>query len=204
MQPVETAISAAPAVRLAFVILAAYFAGSINFSILLFRMLGKEDPRRRFSGNPGMTNVYRQSGWAAAAAVLVLDVGRAAGVALLARAVLAEALVPWAGWALILGNHFPCFHGFRGGKGVANYLGFCAVLLPLATMVSLCVYLLVLALVRIPFLASFGMLAVLTGFGMQHWWPYPMGMTALAVTAGSIVWFHRSNIADWAARVSKH
>ncbi|RJQ82443.1 MAG: glycerol-3-phosphate acyltransferase [Desulfobacteraceae bacterium] len=186
-------------VRLAWVLPVAYLAGSLNFSILLFRLLGKEDPRKHFSGNPGVTNVYRQAGWPAAALVLVLDMGRAAAVALLARSCLAEPLVPWAGWAMILGNHFPCLHGFKGGKGVANFLGFCAVLLPLGTLVSLGAYLMVFALVRIPFLASFGMLAVLTAFGVRLWWPDPLGVAALLTTAGSIVWFHRSNIAGWVA-----
>jgi glycerol-3-phosphate acyltransferase PlsY len=64
--------------------LCAYLAGSINFAILLFRLLGKDDPRTRFSGNAGVTNVYRQAGWPLAAMVLVLDVGRAMVVALLA------------------------------------------------------------------------------------------------------------------------
>lgn len=195
MHSFEAAIGATSAIRLSFVMFGAYFAGSVNFSILLFRLLGKEDPRMRFSGNPGMTNVYRQAGWAAAATVLVLDVGRAAGVALLARYLLAEPLLPWVGWALILGNRFPCLHGFRGGKGVANYLGFCTVLVPLGTVLSLGVYLAIFALVRIPFLASFGLIAALTAFGIRQWWPYPTGVAALLITAGSIVWFHRGNIA---------
>ena len=63
--------------------LCAYLAGSINFAILLFRLIGKDDPRMHFSGNAGVTNVYRQAGWPLAALVLILDMGRAMGVALL-------------------------------------------------------------------------------------------------------------------------
>lgn len=200
MQSFETVIGATSAVRLPLVMLGAYFAGSVNFSILLFRLLGKEDPRARFSGNPGMTNVYRQAGWAAAAVVLFLDVGRAAAVAVLARYTLVEPLVPWAGWALILGNHFPCLHGFRGGKGVANFLGFNAVLLPVGTLISLGVYVVIFALARIPFLGSFGLLAVITLFGIRQWWPYPTAIAALLLTAVSIVWYHRGNIAGLVRR----
>ena len=58
-------------------IIFAYLAGSINFSILLLKILGKEDPRKEFSGNPGVVNVYRQAGFFPAAGVWVLDMGRA-------------------------------------------------------------------------------------------------------------------------------
>ncbi len=173
----------------------AYLAGSVNFSILLFRMLGMEDPRSQFSGNPGVTNVFRQAGWAMAALILLLDVGRAAVVALLARQFWVESWVPSAGLALIIGNHFPCFHGFRGGKGVANYLGFCAILTPVGAGVAALTYLVVFALVRVPFVGSFGMLAVLTGSGLLLWGDTLVGAAAPVITALCIVWFHRSNIA---------
>jgi glycerol-3-phosphate acyltransferase PlsY len=93
----------------------AYLAGSINFSILLFNVVGKEDPRQTFSGNPGATNVYRQAGIGWAAAVLLLDMGRAMGVAYLGVALASPDWVPWMGLALIVGNRYPCFLGFGGG-----------------------------------------------------------------------------------------
>ncbi len=173
----------------------AYLAGSVNFSILLFRLLGKDDPRSRFSGNPGVTNVFRQAGWLMAAVILLLDVGRAAAVAFLARHYWETGWVPWAGLALIMGNHFPCFHGFRGGKGVANHLGFYAVLLPLGAGLAALTYVAVFAMVRIPFIGSFGMLAVLAGFGVYRWAGHPFGAAAVVITALCIVWFHRTNLA---------
>ena len=101
----------------------AYLAGSVNFSILVFKITQKGDPRDSFSGNPGMTNVFRQSGFLMAAVVLLLDMGRSMAVAILAAGLLSYSWVPWIGFGLIVGNRYPCFHGFRGGKGVANYLG---------------------------------------------------------------------------------
>lgn len=175
--------------------LCAYLAGSINFAILLFRLLGKDDPRSRFSGNAGVTNVYRQEGWPLAALVLVLDMVRAMGVGLLAGHFWADALVPWAGLGLILGNHFSFFHGRPCSKGVANYLGFYALLLPLGTSLALAVYLIVFALTRISFLGSFGILATLTGFAWMRWGHEPLALAAVLITAISIVWFHRGNIA---------
>ncbi|MBT8339073.1 MAG: glycerol-3-phosphate acyltransferase [Desulfatitalea sp.] len=178
----------------ALAIVAAYLAGSINFSILLSHLLGKPDPRTRFSGNPGATNVYRQAGRLAAGTVLVLDMIRAAAVAQIIGWYWVDAWLPWAGLALILGNRFPCFHGFRGGKGVANFLGFYALYLPWATMCALIAYLAMLAWRRTPFLASFAMIAVLTVFGAHRWADSAAGLTGLLLTTGLIVCFHRSNI----------
>jgi glycerol-3-phosphate acyltransferase PlsY len=176
---------------------AAYLVGSINFSIVLFRMLGREDPRAHFSGNPGVTNVYRQAGWPLALLVLLLDAGRAMGVALLARHLWDVALVPWAGLALILGNHFPCFHGWRGGKGVANFLGFYLPLLPLGTALAVAAYGLLFGLTRAPFWGSFGILVTLAGFGLVHWRGAPAAQAAVLITVAAIVWFHRGNIQAW-------
>lgn len=177
-------------------LVAAYLAGSVNFAILLFRVLGKADPRTLFSQNPGATNVYRQAGWAAALLVLVLDMGRAAAVAWLGQYLFSLAWAPWLGLALILGNHYPCFHGFRGGKGVANFLGFCAPLIPLGTVLAIGIYALVFGLRRIPFVASFAMVGVLAGFSLGRWGQWPAAALATLATVGLIVWFHRANMAE--------
>ncbi|PID73080.1 MAG: hypothetical protein CSB33_05645 [Desulfobacterales bacterium] len=104
-------------------LIAAYLIGSVNVPIVLFRVLGREDPRGRFSGNPGMANVYRQAGWKWALMVLLLEMGKAILVTAAAMAWLRLERVPWIGLGLIIGNLYPCFHRFQGGKGVANYLG---------------------------------------------------------------------------------
>ncbi len=141
--------------------LAAYVAGSVNMAILVFRLTGREDPRRRGSGNPGATNVYRQAGLGWAAGVLLLDMGRAVAVALLAAACLPAGQVPWVGLGLILGNRFPCFHRFRGGKGVANYLGFTLAVAPLWAVIGGMAWGIVHWIWRTPFLSSFAMLGCL-------------------------------------------
>ncbi len=175
--------------------IAAYAAGSINFSILLFRLLGREDPRTRFSGNPGVSNVYRQAGPAWAALVLCMDLGRAMAVAVLALWVCTPPQVPWCALALIMGNRFPLFHGFRGGKGVANTLGFTLVAAPYAALIGAGAWLLVFGVTRRPFLGSFGMVAVL-GAGLARYAAYsPWAVAAVFLLVGSIVHAHRSNIA---------
>jgi len=140
---------------------AAYTAGSVNFSILLFKIIGKDDPRNKFSRNAGVTNVYRQAGFLPAALVLVLDIGRSMGIALVSLLVLPAEFVPWGGFGLILGNRFPCFHSFKGGKGTANYLGFTAIVSPVSAVVSMPVWCLVYQLFKFPFIASFAMVFIL-------------------------------------------
>ena len=172
----------------------AYIAGSINFAILLFKVTGREDPRRGFSGNPGVVNVYRQGGLASAAVVLLLDVGRAICVALIANRLLPLELVPIIGLALILGNRWPCFHGFRGGKGVANYLGFSTIIAPLASLISGLVWLLTFAVCRIPFISSFLMVFILAAGTIFTCDFHPTSTVAVLATVALILYSHHSNM----------
>lgn len=175
---------------------AAYVAGSINFAILVFRALGREDPRLHHSRNPGTTNVYRQAGPLWATVVLALDVGRALAVGWAAAHWLSPGRVPWIGLALVLGNCYPCFHGFKGGKGVANYLGFSLALSPLAALISGLAWLAVFLAWRVPFYASFSMVAVLAAGTVRHLGAHPAVVAGVVATVGQIVFSHRRNIAE--------
>ena len=179
----------------------AYCLGSINFAILFFRLLKRPDPRAGFSGNPGVTNVYRQAGWPAAALVLVLDAGRAAVVSALALVLFPPSAVAWSGLALICGNRCPCFHQFQGGKGVANYLGFSAVLVPAGALAACIAWGLVYGLLRLPFIASFSMVAVLAGATIFRWPDSPLAIAGTAATVLFIVFNHRSNIAEFRRKI---
>jgi glycerol-3-phosphate acyltransferase PlsY len=177
-------------------IILAYLAGSINFSILLFKILGKEDPRKEFSGNAGVVNVYRQAGLQMAALVWILDMGRSIGVALVCIYLLSAALAPIGGLALILGNRFPCFHQFRGGKGVANYLGFTTIIAPVAAGISALAWLAAFALFRIPFIGSFVMVFIL-GLGTLLACNFdPLSTAAVLATVALIYYGHRRNIVE--------
>lgn len=174
----------------------AYLAGSVNFSILVFKLTKKGDPRDAFSGNPGMTNVYRQSGFGLAAVVLLLDMGRSLTVALLAARLLSDGWVPWIGFALIAGNRYPCFHGFRGGKGVANYLGFTLYTAPYAVLWSAMAWLFCFACFRIPFIGSFAMVLILAGATMARC-EYGFWCSAGVVfTVLFIILAHRQNMSQ--------
>lgn len=174
-----------------------YVAGSINFSILLFKHIRKEDPRQKFSGNAGVTNVYRQAGLVWAIAILILDMGRAIGVAVLSMAMLEPGFVPFIGFSLILGNRFPCFHGFKGGKGVANYLGFTLWLAPISAVIGGVAWLLVNAIIRIPFIASFCMVIILAMGTLISFNASPPAIIGVVLTALFIFISHKQNMVEW-------
>jgi glycerol-3-phosphate acyltransferase PlsY len=173
---------------------AAYGAGSINFSILLFRLLGKGDPRKQFSGNAGVTNVQRQAGLFWAVVVLLLDLGRALAISWMALQMLEVNVIPWVGLALLIGNRFPCFHQFRGGKGVAAYLGFTILISPPAAGLSCLAWVIVYGIVRIPFVASFFMITVLAGGTIIACGYKPAAVAGAMLTALFIFYNHRRNI----------
>ena len=177
--------------------LTSYLAGSINFAIIFFRLNGKEDPRLSFSGNAGTTNVYRQAGYFWATIILLLDVGRALGVAALALYYLEGRYLPWAGFFLVLGNSFPCFHNFRGGKGVANYLGFTALIAPGAALASAAIWLIAYGIGRITFIASFFMVFILAlGQAFTLHWKFS-AVAGASATFFLILFNHRKNIVEY-------
>lgn len=100
-----------------------YLLGSIPFGVLVTRAMGLGDLRQIGSGNIGATNVLRTGNKAAALATLLLDGGKGALAVLLARWFLAEDAAQVAGLAAFLGHLFPVWLGFKGGKGVATFLG---------------------------------------------------------------------------------
>jgi len=177
----------------------AYLAGSVNFSILLFKLFGKGDPREGFSGNAGTANVVRQAGYVWGVLILILDLGRAALIILLAERLRLDALTVWVGLFLVLGNRYPVFHGFKGGKGVATYLGITVVVAPVFAALSCLAWVVVYAAARITFVGSFFMIAVM-GYGiMEHYEWRIVAATGSFLTLALIYVAHRSNLKDYLA-----
>jgi glycerol-3-phosphate acyltransferase PlsY len=171
----------------------AYVAGSVNFPILLFTLLKKTDPRSGFSKNPGAFNVYRQHGFFWALLILILDVGRSLAVAFVSAMFLELQLLPWVGLGLILGNSFPCFHQFNGGKGVANYLGFTAFMTPLWVIGAILAWLTVYAVFRIAFIASLIMVLFLAAGTLLACHLDPIAASGIFLTVAAIFLRHHSN-----------
>jgi len=180
----------------------AYLAGSVNFAIIIFRAFrafhtrgsGHSDPRDAFSGNPGAVNVYRQAGLFWAALVLILDLSKAMLVSIAALCFLEPEQIPLTGFALVAGNRFPCFHQFRGGKGVAGYLGYSIVISPLFAALSAALWVAVYAVSSIPFIASFFMIGMIAA-GMLMACGYSLAAIGGTIaTLALIVYNHQANI----------
>lgn len=117
--------SAAPWVAYVVAALIGYGLGSIPFGLLLTRAAGLGDVRSIGSGNIGATNVLRTGNKKLAAATLLLDLLKGTAAVLIVRFLMPTVAdtATLAGVAAFLGHLFPIWLGFKGGKGVATYIG---------------------------------------------------------------------------------
>ena len=139
---------------LALVALLAYLLGSVPFGLVITRAIGLGDLRQIGSGNIGATNVLRTGNRPAALATLLLDAAKGGSAVLIARALAGEDAAQLAALCAFLGHLFPIWLRFKGGKGVATFLG---ILLALAWPVGLAAcatWALAAALTRISSLAA--------------------------------------------------
>ena len=105
-------------------IICAYLIGSISAAIIVCKILNLPDPRTQGSNNPGATNVLRIGGKKAAAVVLVADGLKGAIPVLIAHFLGLELFeLTLVALAAFLGHVYPIFFGFKGGKGVATFIG---------------------------------------------------------------------------------
>jgi len=186
----------------------AYALGSVPFGYLAGRFVRGIDIRQHGSGNIGATNVGRVLGGRLGIVVLLLDLLKgAAPVGLLAPWVLGRQhpdLQHWqvaAGVATILGHVFPCWLGFRGGKGVATSLGVALCLSPSTTLGAALFYGASFGAFRIASVASLVGAVSFAVIQLARLWPDPfsgsnwsLATFSLAVPA-LIVARHRTNIA---------
>jgi glycerol-3-phosphate acyltransferase PlsY len=100
-----------------------YVIGSIPFGLVLTRLAGTQDLRQIGSGNIGATNVLRTGRKGLAAATLICDMLKGTAAVLIMYAWWGRDLSILAGVGAFLGHLFPVWLGFRGGKGVATYIG---------------------------------------------------------------------------------
>ncbi len=131
----------------------AYLLGSIPFGLVLTRLAGLGDVRKIGSGNIGATNVLRTGNKGLAAATLIADMLKGTAAVLIAGIHGTEFAMA-AGLGAFLGHVFPVWLGFKGGKGVATYIGVLAGLLWHAALVFLAVWLAMALLFRYSSLAA--------------------------------------------------
>jgi glycerol-3-phosphate acyltransferase PlsY len=180
-----------PQAQLLVALVIGYLLGSIPFGLILTRLAGKGDIRKVGSGNIGATNVLRAGNRGLAAATLVLDALKATAAVLIAQALLPGSETFAAAGALI-GHLYPVWLKFRGGKGVATYLGLLIPLLWPAAVIYAVIWVAALVVIRISSVG--GMLAAISApiaaaaLGQHTLFPMLLGFTLL------VLWRHHENI----------
>lgn len=175
-------------------VLGAYLLGSLSSAIIVCKLMGLADPREGGSGNPGATNVKRLYGNKPAAITLFGDMVKGVLPVIAAHQLGFEPVwIILIGFAAFIGHLYPIFFGFKGGKGVATFLG---VMFALYWPVGLAVaatWLFVAKVLKISSLSAL-VAAVLAPaylyFATDHlvWAQITMIMTLM------LTWRHKSNI----------
>lgn len=170
----------------------AYIVGSIPFGLILARVMGLGNLRDIGSGNIGATNVLRTGSKKAAALTLLLDAGKGAVIVLLARKFAAPDAAQLAAFCVMLGHCFPVWLKFKGGKGVATFLG---LLYALAWPIGIAACLTWLATAA---LSRFSSLAALVAAASTIAWSHLLGVpsifTLCVFLTALIFWRHAGNI----------
>ena len=174
------------------VLVLAYLLGSIPFGLLFSRMGGLGDIRKTGSGNIGATNVLRSGNKLLAALTLLTDAAKGSVAIFIALELVGFPAAYWAGLAALLGHIFPVWLGFKGGKGVAVFIGTGIVLSPLPGLSMLFVWLLVALIFRRSSLAA--LVATLSVPLCMAVLGEIYGALAVGVQVGVIYWAHRDNI----------
>jgi glycerol-3-phosphate acyltransferase PlsY len=169
-----------------------YLFGSIPFGVIIARAMGLGNLRDIGSGNIGATNVLRTGSKPAAFATLILDGAKGAVAALIARAMAGEDAAQLAGLMALIGHCLPVWLGFKGGKGVATFLGLLLALSFPVGAACCATWLLFAALKRISSLAA------LAAAGTSTFWMtilgYPEGFIMGVILTILIFWRHKENI----------
>ena len=183
--------------------LAAYLVGSLSFAVMVSRVMGLKDPRTFGSKNPGATNVLRSGSKAAAVVTLLLDGLKGWLPVVLVRWFgkpygLEDGTVALVGLAAFLGHLWPVFFRFRGGKGVATFIGVVFGIHPLLGVATAATWLIIAFFFRYSSLASlvaavFAPCFYLLGDHVQ-WYAEASVALALSVMAALLAWRHRENI----------
>lgn len=184
----------------------AYFVGSLMGALIVGQLRGGVDIRRLGSGNAGGTNALRTQGFAFAAGVMFIDVGKG----ILAVAVIPHLPLPFVGEdaalprdvlrsavasGAILGHVFPIWYGFRGGKGGATAAGLVLYLAPLLGLGVIGLW------IAIVFFTGFVGLATISATAAAALWlgffvlPAEKALFAFSVFVAAITLYtHRANV----------
>ena len=169
-----------------------YFLGSVPIGLVLTKLAGTQDIRTIGSGNIGATNVLRTGRKGLAAATLLLDALKGTVAVIIAGSVGGPVPAMIAGLFAFLGHLFPVWLGFKGGKGVAVYIGIMFGLYWPAAIVFC------LAWLACAFTSRYSSFSALTASAITPiflWWAKAPQLAVLATVLTLLLWFmHRENI----------
>ncbi len=174
------------------VFVSAYLLGSIPSGILVTKALGLGDLKKLGSGNIGATNVLRTGNYKAASITLLLDAGKGLLAVYVAEKHLGATAAHFAALGVFCGHLFSLFLFFRGGKGVATFLGILIILNFYLALIFCLSWLIIAFLLRYSSLASlissFFFIFILFFSGdLSFLW--------LIITMVTLIWFkHRENL----------
>ncbi len=188
---------------LAALIIGAYLLGSVSTAIIVCKLLGVADPREVGSGNPGATNVLRHAGKGPAAATLIGDAGKGVIPVALGHVVgITSPGLTVVALAAFLGHLYPIYYAFRGGKGVATFLGVNLALDPWVGVTFIAVWLLMALLMRYSSLAALTAAAA-TPFTAFWLGEPPAAVAVFIIMVALVFWRHRTNIGHLIAGTEK-
>ena len=169
-----------------------YLSGSIPFGLVLSKYAGLGDIRKIGSGNIGATNVLRTGNKGLAAATLLLDGLKATVAVLLVNHWYGQTPAHAAALGAFLGHAFPVWLGFKGGKGVATYIGGLFGLAWPAGLAFAAIWLATAYFTRFSSLAA--MTASIATPAILMYLGHPMTAGLFLVMTLLLLWFHRANI----------
>ena len=169
-----------------------YLFGSIPFGLILTRLAGTQDLRSIGSGNIGATNVLRTGRKGLAAATLLLDMLKGTAAVVIAGAFGGPNAAMLAALGAFLGHLFPVWLKFRGGKGVAVYIGVLIGLIPQAAIVFCALWLATAVATRYSSLSALVASFVTPIF--LWWFGHPALAALFAVLTALLFYMHRENI----------
>jgi glycerol-3-phosphate acyltransferase PlsY len=171
-----------------------YLFGSIPFGLVVTKLAGTGDIRAIGSGNIGATNVLRTGRKGLAVVTLLGDMLKGTVVVLIAAALWGRNASLAAALGAVLGHVFPVWLGFKGGKGVATYIGVLLALAWPAVVAFTLVWAAVAAVTRYSSLA--GLIASALTPAFLLWWTADIPAVLLFLALTALLWtMHRTNIA---------
>jgi glycerol-3-phosphate acyltransferase PlsY len=174
-------------------IVIAYLLGSVSSSIILAKVRGKPDPRTQGSGNAGATNVLRSSGKQDAVIVLISDGLKGWFAILIARFLgMQDGGLAIAAVAVVAGHIYPVFFQFKGGKGVATYLGALLGISFIGAIVAMVAWIAIAVISKYASLAS--IIALLAGSFLTLFTNHSSAFLPMLIAALLVIWMHRANI----------